>query len=114
MKFIQYMNIFRWNLLKYIFCFVRKLFSLHKYIFYIVIYIFFLQETVLFGIKFRFNPYEDLDGSKNTVETMVRLVNAIWNLIMQHKEITTNADKLKERNYSLQQNNFYLNVKFHS
>lgn len=68
------------------------------------------QEMVLYGIKFRFNPYEDLDGSNNTIEAMVRLVNAIWNLIMQHKEISTNASTLKDRNYNLQQNNFYLNV----
>ncbi|XP_077294149.1 uncharacterized protein LOC143916776 [Arctopsyche grandis] len=67
------------------------------------------EELTLYGVKYRFNPFDDLAGSENTVQAMVRLVNAVWNLLMQHKEITSNADKLKERNYALQQNNFFLN-----
>ncbi|XP_068628913.1 centrosomin-like [Battus philenor] len=67
------------------------------------------EELGLLNIKYTFNPHLDVERETLTTEALVRVINSVWILLQNHKNIREKAETLAERNHILESCNKQLN-----
>ncbi|KAJ8733970.1 hypothetical protein PYW07_014521 [Mythimna separata] len=67
------------------------------------------EEFGLLNINYIFNPHLDVTNNTLHSEALVNLINSVWSLLHNYKNVSQKAENLEEQNHILDHNNKQLN-----